>query len=86
MDTGSLSFTAKIPYYVQIGWGILVLFAFIGVLFGKSDVAVPLAVIIAVMWVMLKIVFEAFAATLILWAFSIVKAEKNKDDKDDKHK
>lgn len=82
MDT----FAAKIPYYTKVMWGILVLFAFIGVLFGKSDIAVPMAVIVAVMWVLLRIVYEALAAGVILWAFSVVKTEEHEDGKGDKGK
>lgn len=70
------TFSAKLPYFIKVVWGLLVLFAFVGVVLGKSDVAVPVACIVAVMWVLLRIVFETFVAVGILYLLSV----KPKDD------
>lgn len=77
--TNMNTFLAKLPYYNRIMWGILVLFALVGVVVGKSDVAVPMACGIAVMWVMLKIISDALSAAVFLWALSLIKTEKPKD-------
>lgn len=55
----------KFRAYVACGWGLLVLFAMMGVMLGRPAGAV-MAMIVAVMWVLLRITREAFDALRML--------------------
>lgn len=61
-----IAFAAKIPLYVRVGWGMVILFAMVGNFIGKREAAVHIVVVAAAMWVALRILSEAQEALAIL--------------------
>lgn len=74
-------FLAKLPYIVKVGWGLVALFAFLGIITGRANIAVPMACIVAVMWVMLRIVYEAIISAAILFISASMEVPKDPQDK-----
>ena len=62
----------KIRAYVACGWGLIVLFAMMGVVLGKQA-GMYVGVIGAVMWVLNRIIREAFDALSLLRGLKVEK-------------
>ena len=77
MNKKLLSFAQNLPHYTAIGWGLLILFALAGVLFGHRDAGALMCEITVTMWCAMKIGNDAGSALRAL-------TTKNKDDTTDK--
>jgi hypothetical protein len=75
----ALKLELKFRAYVACGWGLMVLFAMMGVILGRPQGAV-MAAIIAVTWVILRIVHEAFDSLRMLRGMKAEEAAPPKDD------
>lgn len=69
----------KFRAYVAIGWGLLILFAMMGVIMGKP-LGVYIGVIGSVMWVMNRIIREAIDSLRFLRALKASSDEAKSDD------
>lgn len=68
----------KFRAYVAIGWGLLVLFAMMGVMLGRPQ-GVVIGVIVSVMWVQLRIVREALDSIALLRGLKAAQTEGDDD-------
>lgn len=73
----------KFRAYVACGWGLLVLFALMGVVLGRPQ-GMIIGVIAAVMWVLNRMVREAFDGLRMLRGMKAEQAEQKKGDEEDK--
>lgn len=71
----------KFRAFVACGWGLLVLFAMMGVLLGNPK-GVIIGVITAVMWVLLRITREAFDSLRMLRAMRLEQQQSAPKDDD----
>lgn len=70
----------KFRAYIALGWGAVIMFAFLGVFTGHQQ-GVYVAVVTSVMWMLFRIVREGIDALLFL---KVVKSAEKKDaDTDD---
>lgn len=69
----------KFRAFVACGWGLVVLFAMMGVILGRPA-GVYIGIIAAVMWVLNRIVREAFDALRLLRGIKAADAADKKDD------
>lgn len=65
----------KVRLFSRIVWGLIVTFVLIGSLIGKGEIAIMLAIMVTLMWVLIRIIDEAIDAVTLL---------QMPDDKDDK--
>lgn len=70
--------TLKFRSYVAIGWGLVILFAMMGVMLGRPQ-GVYIALIASVMWVQIRIVREALDGLMLLRG---IKAAQSGEDDD----
>ena len=68
---------SRLRAYVACGWGLVVLFALVGALAGKTEASVYIATVTALMWTIGRITFEA---TLALRSLLPKGNEPPKDD------
>jgi len=73
------SFAIRYPFYIKIGFGLVVLFACIGSFMGKSEQSLSIFIITALLWTNARIANEAIASYTVLWELNKIK----KDDADD---
>lgn len=75
----------KYPFYVQIGFGLVVLFGMVGSLAGKAMGSTLVFVVTTVVWTSCRIVQEAIVATRVLKALKAVEdaIEKGPEPKDE---
>lgn len=57
----------RLRCYAAVGWGLIIAFALVGALLGK-EAAVMIAFISGMMWVLNRIVVEAFDAAVVIMA------------------
>jgi len=69
----------KFRAFVACGWGLVVLFAMMGVLLGRPA-GVYIGIIAAVMWVLNRITREAFDALRLLRGIKAMDAKPKDDD------
>lgn len=71
---------ARLPYYIQIAWGLFVVFGLLGTC-AKPNSQAPITILIFVSlaWVLLRISMDAIAAWMVLQAANS-HAEKLKGD------
>lgn len=79
--TDTLGF--RMPFYIRIGFGLVVLFGMIGNCTGRHEQSVAVFVLVTVLWVCTRIINEAIDSYHALRLLSKVKEEETKD-KDDK--
>jgi hypothetical protein len=79
-----VSFLDKLPLYTRIGWGLVALFALMGVLLGKPA-GVMVGVVASVVWVLSRMIDEARASWTALGVIKQVEAsgEPTDDAKDE---
>lgn len=57
-----MTLTQKLPFYMRIFWGLIVAFILVGILAGKAEKAVMLAIIVTIINTLSRIMNEAFMA------------------------
>lgn len=72
----------KFRAFVACGWGLIVMFAMMGVILGNPK-GMVIAIIASVMWVQIRIIREAFDALRLLRALKADVPAPKQDDKDD---
>lgn len=70
----------KLRAYVACGWVLIVLFAMVGVILGRPA-GVYVGLIAAVMWVLNRIIREAFDALRLLQGIKAATPTKSEDNK-----
>lgn len=75
------AFKAEIKFraFVACGWGLVVLFAMMGVILGRPA-GVYIGTIAAVMWVLNRIIREAFDSLRLLRGMKAADAQDKQDD------
>jgi len=71
---------AKLPLYVRLGFGAIVLFGMVGNCAGHTQGAVAVFVLTATLWACSRIIQEAIEAWMIL---GLLKKSETDDKKDD---
>lgn len=74
-----LRFGLRFPYYIRIGFGLLVLFGMVGNCAGHHEQAVTIFLITSIMWVMMRIIGEAVDAYHVLALASRYEKELKKN-------
>ncbi len=78
-DREYIASTLKFRSYVAIGWFVFLTFSMIGIVSGHESIATYLAIGIAVMWVINKIVNDAIDGFMILSILSKTKKKLSDD-------
>lgn len=72
--------TQKFTLFLRILWGLVVLFCFVGVISGHAEMSAAMAIIVSVMWCLIRIVVEAIDAVQLLRSESDKDSDASKSD------
>jgi len=74
---------AKFHAWTSVGWGLIVVFLVLGAMSGRAQVAAGGAVIMTVMWTLIKIGREALDAVIVLRAIRLLESEPEESKDED---
>lgn len=78
LPTGLEKHLIRYPFYVRIGFGLLVMFGMVSNCAGESEVAVAVFVLTAIVWVCCRIIQEEMDSWRILRSLNELEAELKK--------
>lgn len=75
---GLARFTALMPLYTRLGWGLVIVFGIVGFLSGRTEQAFFICAMTAIMWTCMRILAEAIQSIAILGKFKQWEEEQKK--------